>query len=171
MKQMRRIQRDLISIYVGCARVSVHGGCTWYVPMCVRVRVSSWVCLGGVRVCTRVLACMRACVCTCVCACTCACKFATFVLPPSLVAGVSLRPCIYPRKRHMLCRLGLKSLNCHAISPSSYSSVTIVIIDHHRHRGRHHHNLSMQQHSSKHLSSVRQLYVQGFLRIRNIVEV
>ena len=107
----------------------------------------------------------------CVCACTCACKFATFVLPPPLVAGVSLRPCIYPRKRHMLCRLGLKSLNCHAISSSSYSSVTIVIIDHHRHRGRHHHNLSMQQHSSKHLSSVRQLYVQGFLRIRNIVEV
>ena len=109
--------------------------------------------------CTRVQACMRACICTCVCACTCACKFATVV---------------YPRKRHMLCRLGLKSLNCHAISSSSYFSVTIVIIDHHRHRGRHHHNLSMQQHSSKHLSSVRQLYrlyVQGFLRIRNIVEL
>ena len=82
--------------------------------------------------------------------------------------------CLSEKATHALQTGPLKSLNCHAISSSSYSSVTMVIIDHHRHRGRHHHNLSMQQHSSKHLSSVRQLYrlyVQGFLRIRNIVEV
>ena len=148
------IQSDLISNLCWCARVGVHGGCTWYVPLCVRVaRVHVGVCVCA-RACRR--ACARAYIHVCVCV--------------HMRVQVCNR-CLSEKATHALQTGPLKSLNCHAISSSSYSIVTIVIIDHHRHRGRHHHNLSMQQHSSKHLSSVRQLYVQGFLRIRNIVEV